>query len=407
MNDGLRRSELADVLERQRDDERERALRALLMRPLLPSRDPEFVHVRRHAEYLRDWFARECGWPLRVERDCARLYKRPAALKDASRGAPDFDRGRYLLLCLVCSVLERAEPQITLQSLGDRLLDAARDPELAALGYHFTLEHLRQRRDLVQVCRFLLERGVLARVAGDEEAYVTRAGDVLYDVHRGALALLPGSSRGASLIAASLPPQADLDERLAALVEDYVADSPEGRRSAARHRLSRRLLDDPVLYYDELDEAEREYLASQRGPMSARLAGASGLVPELRAEGIALVDAEGELSDERLPAQGTEAHATLLVAEHLAKAARAEPERLHALREIATFLRAAADDYGRYWRKAAREPGAELALAEQAVARLRRLQLVECRAGGLRARPALLRFALGAAEMHPRQASLL
>jgi uncharacterized protein (TIGR02678 family) len=166
-------------------------------------------------------------------------------------------------------------------------------------------------------------------------------------------------------------------------------------------------LDDPVLYYDELDEAEREYLASQRGPMSARLAGASGLVPELRAEGIALVDAEGELSDERLPAQGTEAHATLLVAEHLAKAARAEPERLHALREIATFLRAAADDYGRYWRKAAREPGAELALAEQAVARLRRLQLVECRAGGLRARPALLRFALGAAEMHPRQASLL
>ena len=401
------RPELADVLERQRDEERERAVRALLMRPLLSASDADFAHVRRHADYLRDWFARECGWPLRVQRDCARLYKRPASLLDSSRGAPEFDRDRYLLLCLVCAVLERSEPQITLKNLGDRLLDAARDQALTDLGYRFTLEPLRERRDLVQVCRFLLERGVLARVAGEEDAYVSHAGDVLYDVNRGTLALLPGSTRGASLVASALPRQASLGERLAALVEEYAADSPEGRRTAARHRLARRLLDDPVVYNDELDDAERDYLATQRGAMSARLALASGLVAELRAEGIALVDADGELSDERLPAQGTEAHATLLVAERLGSAARAEPERLHAMREIASFLREAADDYGRYWRKAAREPGAESALAEQAIARLERLRLVETVDGGVRARPALLRFALGAAQVQQRQGSLL
>ena len=27
--------------------------------------------VRRHADELRDWFAREAGWPLQVERDGA------------------------------------------------------------------------------------------------------------------------------------------------------------------------------------------------------------------------------------------------------------------------------------------------------------------------------------------------
>ncbi len=79
-----------------------------------------------------------------------------------------------------------------------------------------------------------------------------------------------------------------------------------------------------MLYHDELTPEEREYLSSQRGPMAYRLAQASGLTAELRAEGLALVDADGELSDKHLPAVGTEAHATLLVAEYLARAAKTD-----------------------------------------------------------------------------------
>ena len=388
---------LKDVLTQQQEEQREHALRALLMRPLIASGDPDLELVRRHAEYLRDWFGREAGWNLQVERQCARLYKRPATLTDATRGLPEFDRERYVLLCLACAVLERAESQITLQALGARLLESAADPELASRGFTYTLESARERRSLVGVCRLLLELGVLARVAGDEEAYINQSGDVLYDVHRRVLARLPSGTAGASLIAATQP-ALDFDGRLAALNDEYVPDSPESRRTALRYRLARRLLDDPVLYHDELTSEEREYLSSQRGPMAYRLAQASGLTAELRAEGLALVDADGELSDKHLPAVGTEAHATLLVAEYLARAAKTDGAMIHSLHELAAFLRDAADRYGRFWRKDAREAGAELELAREAIDRLAALRLLQHVENGVRPLPALHRYTIGEAQ---------
>jgi uncharacterized protein (TIGR02678 family) len=397
---------LADVLTQQRDDERERALRALLAQPLLAGRSAELALVRRHSEYLREWFGRETGWNLSVERECARLFKRPVATDDATRGLPDFGRDRYALLCIACAALERAESQITLRYLGERLLEAVADAELSASGFIFTLESARERRDLVHICRFLLAAGVLERVAGDEEAYVNRSGDVLYDVHRRVLAALPASARGASFIAATLP-HLTFDERLAALIDEYVPDSPEGHRTATRYRLARRLLDDPVTYHDELSDDERAYLASQRGPMAARLAQAVGLVAELRAEGLALVDRDETLSDIRMPAVGTEAHATLLIAERIARAARKEPERLHSTHELAAFLHRAADEYGKYWRKDARQPGAELGLAEQAIARLEALKLVRRVDGGVQNRAALFRYTVGAAQKRDTQQRLM
>ena len=384
---------LKDVLTQQQEQERERALRALLMRPLIASGNPDLELVRRHAEYLRDWFGREVGWNLQVERQCARLYKRPATLMDATRGHPEFDRERYVLLCLACAVLERAESQITLRALGERLLESAADPELASQAFTYTLETPRERRSLVGTCRLLLELGVLARVAGDEEAYVNQSGDVLYDVHRRVLARLPSGTAGASLIAVTQP-DLDFDSRLAALNDEYVPDSPESRRTALRYRLARRLLDDPVLYHDELTPEEREYLSSQRGPMAYRLAQASGLTAELRAEGLALVDADGELSDKHLPAVGTEAHATLLVAEYLARAAKTDAATIHSLHALAAFLRDAADRYGRFWRKDAREAGAEVELAREAVDRLAALRLVQRVENGVRPLPALHRYTI-------------
>jgi uncharacterized protein (TIGR02678 family) len=388
---------LRDVLTHQLEEERERALRALLMKPLMSAGDPELEFVRRHAGYLREWFGRETGWNLQVERQCARLYKRPATLDDATRGLPEFDRDRYVLLCLACAVLERAESQVTLRALGERLLEAAADPELAARGFTYTLEGARERRALVSICRLLLQFGVLARVAGDEEAYVNQSGDVLYDVHRRVLARLPAGTAGPSLIAITQP-DLDFEGRLAALVDEYVADSPEGRRAALRHRLSRLLLDDPVLYHDRLTPEERDYLASQRGPMAYRLAQAAGLTAELRAEGITLVDSDGELSDKHLPAVGTEAHATLLIAEYLARAAQSDLATIHSLHELAAYLRDAADRYGRFWRKDAREAGAEIELAAEAANRLEALGLVRRLENGVQALPALHRYAISEAQ---------
>jgi uncharacterized protein (TIGR02678 family) len=403
MNDAR---DLTSVLAKHRDQERGDALRALLMQPLMTAAHADFAAVRRYAEELREWFAHNTGWIFHVERDCARLYKRPADLRDATRGAPDFDGRRYVLFCLACAALERADPQITLRTLGERLLLLAAEPELAERGFVFTLEAQHERRELVAVCRYLLELGVLRRVAGDEDAFVARSGDALYDVQRRVLAGLLAATRGPSTWPADSAP-ADLDARLAALVDEYVPDSDEGRRTAIRHHLARRLLDDPVVYFDELDDqgdhSARAYFQNQRGPLAARLCEACGLVPEQRAEGVALVDENGELTDTSLPAEGTASHITLLVAEYLAGINRKEPGRWIAESEVAAFIQQATAEYGRYWRKAAREPGAETELARDALGRLAMLRLIKRSGDAVEPLPALMRFALGEPELERRK----
>ena len=410
----------------QQHDEFRQALRALLMSPLMHAQHADLPLVRRHAEALVDWFQREAGWPLLVERDGARLYKRPADLGDASRGLPRFDRHRYTLLSLACAALERAESQISLRSLGERLLLLATDPALLARGFAFTLHSQTERRALVAVCQLLLEHGVLRRVAGDEDAFVQglapQQADVLYDVQRRQLAGLLAAVRGPSSWTAQPgeaggPAGADagaatrpaddtgstlanpdpLTQRLLALTRPAMPDHDDARRTAVRHALAQRLLDDPVVYLDELGEAERSYFSNQRGAMAARLADATGLHAEHRAEGSALTDDDRTLTDVALPAEGTEAHAALLVAEFLSgDAAAARP-----VAAVVAYLAQARAQHGRYWRQSAREPGSESALAAAALQRLAQLGLVRLLGDTVLPRPALSRFRLVAVAAEP------
>ena len=386
-------------------EERSQAVRALLMAPLMTPAHPEFAAVRRNAVDLRAWFTRETGWALHIERDCARLYKRPANLLDASRGLPGYDRRRYVLLCLACAVLERADAQITLRVLGDRLLLLAAEPSLLSCGFSFALQAQHERRELVAVCRSLLELGVLLRVAGDEEGFVrigddNAAADALYDVQRRVLAAMLAGVRGPSTWSAEEAPLT-FDGRLSALVVEHIPDSDEGRRTALRHQLSRRLLDDPVMYIDALDADQRAYFINQRGPMATRLCEATDLLAEQRAEGLALVDEAGELTDVVMPAEGTEAHVTLLVAELLANRQRVNGGNGNVITvsEVTLFVAQAKERYGTYWRKSAREPGAEQELAHSALERLQKLQLVARLGDAIQPLPALARFAIGETEI--------
>jgi len=386
------------------------AVRALLMTPLMSPDDDDFPAVRRQADALRDWFGRETGWMLQIEHEGARLYKRPADLASTTRGLPFYDRRRYVLLCLACAVLERADPQITLRLLGERLLQFAAEPTLAASGFSFTLGSPHERRELVAVCRTLLELGVVQRVAGDEDAFVHSGGeqaDALYDVQRRVLAGMLAAVRGPSTFRPEDAPLS-LEQRLHALVDEHVADSDEGRRTVLRRQMARRLLDDPVVYIDTLDADSRAYFVNQRGAMAARLCDATGLIAEQRAEGLALVDESGSLTDVAMPAEGTDAHATLLVAEFLASVYRQQTgpagvPRLQAglirHQDVVDYLRESKQRYGKYWRKSAREPGAERELAEIAIERLEKLQLILREADTLYPRPAIARFALGDAEV--------
>jgi uncharacterized protein (TIGR02678 family) len=370
--------------------QRRAALRALLAKPLLVAdTDGEtLVLVRRHLPELREWLYREAGWRLVADSETARLFKTAPELSDASHPArgqnkEPFGRRRYVTLCLALSALARADAQTTLGSLADVMLTAAANPELAATGFTLTLDNRSDRSDLVAVVRMLLGWGVLGRVAGDEDAYLSAGTDVLYDVRRPVLGVLLSGIRGPSVVTAPA-----FDERLAQLTAEPVAESDELRNQALRRRLTRRLLEDPVVYYDELGEDERAYLLSQRHAITRRIEEATGLISEMRAEGIAMVDPEDQLTDVRMPEQRTDGHVTLLVAEYLSRRDQATLDELH------VFVRQAAAEHKAFWRKGVTEPGAETELLAIALEKLSALRLVVVAGRVIRSRPAIARFTL-------------
>jgi uncharacterized protein (TIGR02678 family) len=379
---------------------RRSAFRALLAKPLLTAGidDAALRLIRKHAAELRAWLAAETGWRLMADAESARLFKTvPADGGDLGvhparegRGRPAFGRRRYVLLCLALSVLERADAQITLGRLAEGVLVAAGEPELAEAGVVFTLTRRDERSDLVAVVRLLLGLGVLERVAGEEDAYLADTGDVLYDVRRRVLAMLLTGGRGPSTVEAR-----DYGQRLRELTEEPMPDTDELRNRALRHRLTRRLLDDPVVYYDELAEDERAYLVGQRHAITRRIEEATGMVAEMRAEGIAMVDPDDELTDVRMPEQRTDGHVTLLVAEYLArKAGRGDPVPL---KQLCAYVRRQAIEHETYWRRGVTEPGADAELLAIALDKLRALHLIADVAGdqpAVAGLPAIARYAV-------------
>jgi uncharacterized protein (TIGR02678 family) len=393
------RPQLEQRLDEATSHERQQALRALLRQPLLAAgsdHDQELELIRRHRDWLHEWLGRNTGWTLRVDSEVARLVKRPGDLDDATRPARDprhhapFTRRRYVLLCLALASLERSERQTTLGSVADAVVEAvAADPVLAEAGIELTLDSRDQRRDLVQVMRTLLELRVLERVHGDEEQYLHERGDVLYTINRPVLTSMLAVSRGPSTIEAD-----DLEGRLAALTEEVTPETESARNRRIRTTLTRRLLDDPVLYLDQLAPDELAYLRGQRAQLLGQVEAATGLVREVRREGIAMVDERGDLTDLALPEEGTDGHLTLLLAEHLAAVARERPGAPVSLTSLHRHVAGLIERHRRIWRKNVAEPGAEIALTERTVDRLEALRLVRRTAGGVVPLPAVARFGL-------------
>lgn len=404
---------IADALGGRDADDRARALRGLLLRPVLRAEsDGEvFRLARRHADFLRDWFERETGWRLLVESRTVRLMTSHSAQgatataiaerhpARARKGDPPFTRRRYVLLCLALAVLERSDPQISLGRLAEDVVLAARQPGLENI--EFALGGREERSDLVASIRLLLGYGVLVRVAGDEESYVASDGDALYDVDRRVLSTMLSTGHSPGLVGARLGPLPSISAIEAALHEPPPAYTDDETNRRLRHAVSRRLLSDPVVYYDELPEAERSYLVSQRVALTRRLCEATGLVAELRGEGLALVDPHDQLTDLRMPEQGTDGHATLLLAEHLAASGPCDVDTLR--RRTKRLAR----DNTAYWRRTTREPGAENAIVTDALDRLVGLGLVRVAGSGPSALvtplPALGRFAVVAPTVRERK----
>jgi uncharacterized protein (TIGR02678 family) len=276
------------------------ARRALLARPLMPAGDPAFGTVRAHAERLRSEFSRELGYELVVRATHARLRKRSHALvtdrpaRIPRSGHPDtwqpFTRRHYVLFALALAACERARAQTTIGLLAEEVRSLASED-----GIEVDLDRLDDRRCLADVFLFLCGLGVLVPIAGHAEGWVrSRSEDdeTLYDVMHSPLD---------DLIVA---PRVIGAQDVRGLVHGGVYPvSEEGVAAKRGHRVTRRLVEDPVLYLSELSEAERLAYAKVRAGREHFLAEWLGLEAECRREGTALIDGAFEpLTDVRFPA---------------------------------------------------------------------------------------------------------
>jgi uncharacterized protein (TIGR02678 family) len=388
--------------------EHAQAVRVLLASPVLDATsDPDgFRLVARHRHGLVEWFESACGWTLHVDvaAGFARLLKR-ASVIDTSRplrrvrgeSRAPFDRRRYQLLCLVCAELVR-HPVTTMGLLAAAIateagLDTARRPERAAF---------------VDGVLVLITWGALRSSGGEVEAFVDDAhGNAILSADTARLHRLLASAAAPSSLPEDLGPVEAIDALLAeprygdAAPASVVDDRAEPRsvddeqqRRRMRHLLARRLLDDPVVHYDELSEVELDYVANPSGRrwLRARVAEA-GFELEERVEGLLAVDPDAIATDRYFPGPHGNAHQlALLFIDRLCGDGRLgslSPVELRA--EVDTVL-------ARFprWAASHRDGDGPDRLAGEAIALLAGFGLVRRQPDGtVVARPAIARYRVG------------
>lgn len=401
-------SNLANQLVVAEREEVARGIRLLLATPLITATvAPEaFDLVRRRREPIEKWFEYYCGWTLVVEPRLgyARLVKvrvahdptRPARRTRAGR-AP-FDRRRYTLLCVVAAELLTV-PVTTIGLLADRVVQATTtDPVVPA----FVTSNRAERMAFVDVLRLLESMGAVEVMDGTTDAYLdSPAAKVLYRVDSTLLMRLLAAPVGPSQLAV---PVAEVPLRFPELLDQLGrerrygdADAPVSdvqRNLRSRHSVFRRLVDDPVVHYDELSDAERAYLASPTGGrLLRRAADEGGFVLEERAEGVMLIDPEGLATDSKFPDDSSNAKvAALLLLDVIASAPGAvATEQLIA--EAQALLRKFSK-----WAKAYRDDDGPARLVADALDVLTGFGLVQVGSGVVHACPAAARYALTGAR---------
>ncbi|PRX99949.1 TIGR02678 family protein [Allonocardiopsis opalescens] len=373
--------------------ERRTAVRLLLDRPLVTPRShpEEFPLLRKHAEWLIQHFDELLGYRLVVEAGFARLTKAGLgrgtghALTRAS-GAP-FTPRAYAYLALALSVLVTAPEQLLLSELAHRIRAAAEEAGID-LGEP---DRSAQRRAMVAALRQLVAWEALTEDEGSLAAYAdSESAEVLITVDR---------EIARRLVAAPLARAASADE----LIERAAAAGEAG----PRHSVRRRLLETPVVYLDELSEAERAWWRREQRRETRHLLETYGLDAEVRTEGVALIDPNDQLTDVEFPGVGTVAQAALLLVDRLVRALApdggeaagagtaepAAPRTRVAVPDdlIADTLDELVAEYGRGWSRAyVADP--EL-LRDQALTLLARMRLVRREGDGWALLAAAARYA--------------
>lgn len=289
--------------------ERRTAARLLLAHPLIASDGPHadlFPLIRRHADWLGKRFQQVLGYRLLVDSSYARLFKAGLGAGSGHRlerstGTP-FTPHTYACLALALSVLVTAPEQMLLSHLVADVRAAAADAgiELEETG------RAAGKRTLVAAMRQLVDWGVLIETEGHVSVLAQEAGgEALITIDR---------ELARVVVAGPLSQARD--------GADLVRRAADPGFGGPRTYVRRMLVETPVVHLDELTDAERDWLRTRQRREAQAFSELLGLEMEIRAEGVALVDPEEELTDLHLPGTGTVAQAALLLAERLVERLR-------------------------------------------------------------------------------------
>ncbi|MFJ5219362.1 TIGR02678 family protein [Streptomyces sp. NPDC088354] len=308
----------------------QKAVRLVLRYSLITAGYPDTAAlplVRRWAEQLRTDLMETLGYRLITTADTARLQRTQDSLDPTrpalTRAGRPFDRRRYAYLALTLAALGRHGAQVALGELAEAVAaDAAR---IDGLGLDTTRKA--DRDAFVDAVTWLTERGALTIADGSATAWAgdPERAEALYDIDREILTAVHHPTRVLQHLTS-----------VTALLGSGSALSMSAGRAAQRRDQARRarrlVLENPVAYYADTDP---DLVGQLRAPaLTEDLERLTGLAVERRAEGVALIDTSGRLSDIRFPGGGTVAQAALLLGARISAAAqrtgRHAPELLSA-----------------------------------------------------------------------------
>jgi len=294
--------------------EYQQAARQVLRHPLVTAAYPDKTTlplVRKWAPQLRADLAETLGYTLVSNGDTIRLRRvqdtldltRPAY----TRAKKPFDRRRYAYLVLTMSALGRSGSQIALSELADAV--AAEAGRIEGLG--MDTGRKADRDAFVDAVAWLETRGALRMADGSAADWVNdpERAEALYDIDRDIVGAVYAPSRVLQHLGS-----------VTALLGDAASAGPAQGINAERRRAGRQarrlVLENPVVYYADVDDHLRGLLKSPA--LAEDLERLTGLPLERRAEGVALINTGGRLTDVTFPGTGTVAQAALLLCARIA-----------------------------------------------------------------------------------------
>ncbi len=367
--------------------DRRSAARHLIRHPLVRSESEPvmFTLIRRHEHELDRWFTQRLGYRLQTTADTARLFKSTVVahrrpLVTATSQPRPFAQREYTMLALALAAVAAGPNVISLHDLVHEIRSAAADAAVALS------DDAADRRALVTALRWLIHHGVVVELHERVDRYITdHAADAVLKLRPDRVALLPLSVLSRAGSADDLVDRSDV-------------------RSSPRSWMRARLVEDSVLYRSDLTDEEWSELRRRMGEESTLLGEMFDLHLEARAEGIAAIDADGSLTDQRFPTTGTVGHTALLLIERLSNANRPSLRREELVGAVGELAR----EYRRFWSQLADTPER---LADDVIDLLLDHRLAVMEGDGLRMLPAAWRYSVvteiaEAAQGSPDQGSL-